>query len=68
MGAKWIRIEARWRNVADETYRNIVRKARQRGIKVIVLLAGDEFGRFTGRNPATQQPENLDRYSQLRAE
>lgn len=62
LGAKWIRIEARWRNVADETYRNIVRKARQRGIKVIVLLAGDEFGRFTGRNPATQQPENLDQY------
>ena len=61
MGVKWIRIEARWRNVADETYRNIIRKARQRNIKVIVLLAGNDFGRFTGRNP-NNQPENLDQF------
>lgn len=61
LGVKWIRIEARWRTVTDETYRNIIRKARQKNIKVIVLLAGDEFGRFTGRNP-NGQAENLDQF------
>ena len=38
LGAKWIRIEANWHNVQPATYQNIVRKAHDKGLKVIVLL------------------------------
>ncbi len=38
LGAKWIRIEANWAGVDGATYQNIVRKAHNKGLKVIVLL------------------------------
>jgi hypothetical protein len=48
LGVKWIRVQANWPNVSDNTYRDIVRKAHQKGIKVIVLLAGDQFALYRG--------------------
>lgn len=63
LGVKWIRIQANWPNVSVDTYRNIVRKAHQKDIKVIVLLAGDQFALYTGNdNNSAEIDPFLTRY------
>jgi hypothetical protein len=53
MGARWIRMQANWRNpsdgswVTDNTYRAIVEQAHQNGLKVIIVVSGSYTGQVT---------------------
>lgn len=71
IGAGWIRIEADWKDqgvpVSDSVYKLIVQKAHYYGLKVIVLLAGDEYGRFNyaddNSDSQPNQPPRIDEFT-----